>query len=114
MFKDILGPNKNDSSNYDDHGFYKDNKAKEAALGESDHAFDCECDECVEEAIKQLCDQMNIDLDDEELNDIKIEYYKDDDENESIPLKAGILLAMTRYYFKRVIEEGENYYGKSS
>ena len=112
MFKDILGPDKNsDSSNYDDHGFSKDNKAKEAALGVSDHAFDCECDDCLEEAIKQLCDQMNIDLDDEELNDIKIEYYKDDDEDQVLKgnlayaFKPKILLAMTRYFLRKVIEE---------
>ena len=70
MFKDILGPDKNSDSS----------KAKETAIEENDHAFDCECDDCLEEAIKQLCDQMNINLDDEELDDIKIEYYKDDDE----------------------------------
>ena len=92
MFKDILGPDKNSDSS----------KAKEA-MPEDDHAFDCECDDCLEEAIKQLCDQMNINLDDEELNDIKIEYYKDDDEN--VPLKAKILLAMSTYYVRKVIEE---------
>jgi len=109
MFKDILGPNKNSSKDYDDYGFYRDNQAKEAALGK--HSEECQCEGCLEEAIKQLCDQMGIDLDDEELNDIKIEYYNQDDD-ETVALKPKILLAMTRTFLKKVLEEeGEDYYG---
>jgi hypothetical protein len=73
MFKDILGPNNpDDSQNYDD----------ESAMGKADHPSECQCYDCLEEAIKQLCDQMGIDLNSEELEEIKIEYYNNEnDEN---------------------------------
>jgi len=114
MFKDILGPDKNGTKDYDDFGFYRDNEAKEAIFEKNDeepHPEDCQCEDCLEEAIKELCDQMGIDLDDEELNDIKIEYYNQDDD-ETVSLKPKILTAMTITFLRKVIkEEGEDYYG---
>lgn len=39
-----------------------------------DCADNCSCDDCLTEAIKDLADQLEIDLDDDALEDIKIEY----------------------------------------
>ncbi len=66
MFRDILGPvpNSDDVKEHDD-------DVKEDS---SPCEWDCECDNCLEEAIKELADQIGFDLESEDIENIKVEY----------------------------------------
>jgi hypothetical protein len=70
MFKDILGPRHNNDDDVkkdpDDHGPLDD--------AQGTCSWDCECDGCLEEAIKDLADQIGFDLESEDIENIKIEY----------------------------------------
>jgi len=67
MFDDILKPKleEMDISEYEEEPIYYD---------ETECDDNCSCDDCLTEAIKNLADQLKIDLDDDALEDIKIEY----------------------------------------
>ena len=73
MFKDILGPrgdHNNEEQMQDDYG--QDEKHGDMS---SPCTWDCECDNCLEEAIKDLADQIGFDLENEDIENIKIEYH---------------------------------------
>lgn len=113
MFEDILKPKPDvdtDIMEYEDHGFYEDDILKSDAILKNcgEH---CGCDDCLEEAIKNLADQMNLDLDDDQIEDIKIE-YNNQFENpnkvsnfcvqwlDMLDRKDKIALAMTRKFHR--------------
>lgn len=76
MFDDILPPHKEDAdiTEYDEHGFYKDNTLKNESM--RDHNIDtCDCDDCVEAAIKKIATKMKLALEDKDVEIIKKEYF---------------------------------------
>jgi len=78
MFEDILSPRElltdEDVSRYDEYGYYKDDQQKNITLANRRHDESCNCDDCLEEAIKILADRLNVDLTDEAIEEIKKEY----------------------------------------
>ena len=79
MFDDILKPKleEMDISEYEEESIYDDTRKC---------ADTCNCDDCLTEAIKNLADQLEIDLDDDALEDIKIEYL---DKHNDPTMKIG-------------------------
>lgn len=69
MFRDILGPVPDPD---DDIKEEREPDDSEALVGGC--PWDCECDNCLEEAIKELADQIGFDLESEDIENIKIEY----------------------------------------
>ena len=67
MFDDILKPKPDTDIEYEDDTLKSDSILKDCG----EH---CGCDDCLTEAIKNLADQMNFDLDDDQIEDIKVEY----------------------------------------
>ena len=79
MFDDILKPKleEMDISEYEEESIYDDTRKCDD---------NCNCDDCLTEAIKNLADQLKIDLDDDALEDIKIEYL---DKHNDPTMKIG-------------------------
>lgn len=112
MFKDILGPRQNNPDSSEDTHEHMDDTRKE-----EDHStcsWDCECDHCLEEAIKDLADQIGFDLESEDIENIKIEYHNNNYDNCNfgcLLTKYGKLgLAVKRIKgeeIKQIIERGE-------
>ncbi len=76
MFDDIISPKPpKEDEEYEDHGFAKDDSLKKSYNPE-DHQDKCNCNDCIEIAIKRIATKMRIDLNDDAIQDIKKEYLK--------------------------------------
>lgn len=111
MFEDILQPNKDDDDikDYDDHGFYRDNSLKEDILCE--HNIDtCDCDDCVIEAIKDIANQLGVDVTDEDVEKIKKEYFDRVKDTCSMPIYKWLgYISFQKYIGGKTYEESSNF-----